>query len=137
MSPKQLQTLSYKKLFKVYRQLSVAAKTDSQLVPLAELAEKLWLQTSNLADARLLAAAQKRDKGEILFVVFRPILCGQPGSKTSYGVRETIRTPHCIGDRSQWKSDREVAKINWRAAVRSDDTDINWDFRQAMKVEAA
>lgn len=133
MNANQLRKFSYA-MHRAYQKLTPAAKKDPELAAIAEAAQKLWLASGTLADQKLLKLGERKDKGEVLWTVFRPIILGRGEKAYSGGVTEMVRTPNRTSLQYFWHSeraaDRKPAKWTPERPAWAD-----LDFRRAMNLE--
>lgn len=122
-----------RQLFKLVQSLR-PLKNEPEVVALYAWAEKEWSRIWNLYKARSLAAAAKRDRGEVLFTVFRPAY------RTS-AVEENVRTPNRMLRRVAWKHYSTGELEPWKEF--SGEVSCNrlyspeYDFKRLMRMEAA
>ena len=89
-------------LFKAYQGLERAAKTNPELNPRLLEVKTLWLETYREAERLVCAAAERKDKGRILWEVFHP----------RYGSRGTriTRTPNRM-IRHDWFQEKPTVRV--------------------------
>lgn len=134
MNNQQLKNLVYKVL-KSSNALATAAKTDPELQEASAAAWELYKKLSAISGRRLIAAGQKRDKGEVLWTVYAPIMCGKGEQRRSYGTRVTLRTPNLIGLAHLWHTDTESERkpMAWEPTMGGSDNPWGHDFSYTMK----
>lgn len=83
-------------LFKLERELKAALAADYGLQGIHGQVDKLGREVYQLLEERRLAEARRKDKGEILWTIYRP----RQGWMDRVG--STIRTPHLTIRKSSW-----------------------------------
>lgn len=121
---KAIERAQWRTMFIVDKALK-AAPHDGELLSLREVASKEWGAWSNRLQRVELAAAEKRDKGEVLFIIFYPDGCC---------LRSVIRTPHRLVRRYETQPWYASKPFEDNAEVRRPE-DWKWDFQYHYETE--
>lgn len=120
-------------VFRAYQKLEKLARTQPELAAQVTEVQTLWMGMHKQANAQLVLEGERKDKGVVLWTVFQPTMLGKGETAYCGGVREIVRTP--------W---RHMTIHHWNNSPPSDThvrptkpVEANWDFKSAMRQEAA
>jgi len=129
-----------RKLFKLRQSVQTPGMVGGEKpeeLEIKQRIEKLWLDVHDLRERRRLADAEKKDKGELLFTVFSPIICGKDAGRYVAGLRETRHTGLRSAVLWHWKRGGELdhTAAAWRPIADSRFFGWEYDFRNLMSAE--
>lgn len=119
--------------YRLMKAFEAEAKYDPAAKQLKETYSALWMERHNAWKKAAVAAATRKDKGEVLWTVFKPGACGS--------TREMIRTPNLLTTKTWWPDtwDRSMRRMSSEPYVEIQGKlwTTEYDFRNAMRLEVA